>query len=232
MRIRPEAIVISSNGNLSYAEILEKVKAGPDLKDLGGNVSRIRRTQKVKNSLGENVTVRTQKYEVYIQCKDLDEVTSKGEISTALMEQFKLEELAEESIVTLRKAQTVTLRLPVGAAQKLLAGRVAQDLLEQTIYESEVEIFIISELSKPSRWRMDYRFDWWSGDMGMWSASYTMSWGAGIQRLCMAENKRGILHSCYAPPNRTLSELEEMLDSLVLDARGRSPGVIAGDLNT
>ena len=147
VRIRPEAIVISSNGSLSYAEILKKVKADPDLKDLGGNVSKIRRTQKgdlmfelkktslgktdgfrtqVKNSLGENVTVRTQKHEVYIQCKDLDEVTSKGEICTALMEQFKLEELAEESIVSLRKAygntQTATLRLPVDAAQKLLAA--------------------------------------------------------------------------------------------------------------
>ena len=146
VRIRPEAIVISSRGHLTYAEILKKVKSDPDLKDLGGNVSKIRRTQKgdlmfelkkssvgktddfrnqVLNSLGENVAVRSQKHEIYIQCKDLDEVTSREEICTALKEQFKLEEFGEASIVSLRKAyggtQTATMRLPVESAQKLLA---------------------------------------------------------------------------------------------------------------
>ncbi|CAD7091387.1 unnamed protein product [Hermetia illucens] len=87
LRTRPDAIVISSKGNLSYAEILRKVKADPDLKDLSGNVNRIRRTQKgdlmfelkrssvgkaddfrtrVKDSLGENAAVRAQKHEIYI----------------------------------------------------------------------------------------------------------------------------------------------------------------------
>ncbi|CAD7085293.1 unnamed protein product [Hermetia illucens] len=88
VRTRPDVIVISSKGNLSYAEILKKVKADPDLKDLSGNVNRIRRTQKgdlmfelkrssvgkiddfrtqVKNSLGENAAVRAQKHEIYLQ---------------------------------------------------------------------------------------------------------------------------------------------------------------------
>ncbi|CAD7080141.1 unnamed protein product [Hermetia illucens] len=143
VRTRPDVIVISSKGNLSYAEILKKVKADPDLKDLSGNVNRIRRTPKgegerssmgktddfrtqVKNSLGENAAVRAQKHQIYLQCKDLDEVTSKGEICTALKEQFKLKELTEESVVGLRKAyggtQTATIRVPAEAAQMLLAA--------------------------------------------------------------------------------------------------------------
>ncbi|CAD7087981.1 unnamed protein product [Hermetia illucens] len=46
LRTRRDAIVISSKGNLSYAEVLTNVEADPDLKDLSGNVNRIRRTQK------------------------------------------------------------------------------------------------------------------------------------------------------------------------------------------
>lgn len=39
MQICPAALVISSKGNLSYAEILKKVNSDPDLKTLVGNVS-------------------------------------------------------------------------------------------------------------------------------------------------------------------------------------------------
>lgn len=46
MRIRPEAIVISSMGRVPCANIQKRVKAEPNLKDLGGNISKIRRTQK------------------------------------------------------------------------------------------------------------------------------------------------------------------------------------------
>lgn len=77
--------MISSRGNLSYGEILKKVKSLPDLKDLDGNVSNIRRIQKgdlvfvlkksnlgftsqVRKSLGENVAVWDQKHEVYYIC--------------------------------------------------------------------------------------------------------------------------------------------------------------------
>ncbi|CAD7081162.1 unnamed protein product [Hermetia illucens] len=276
VRTRPDVIVISNKGNLSYAEILKKVKADPGLKDLSGNVNRIRRTQKgdlmfelkrssvgktddfrtqVKNSLGENAAVRAQKHEIYLQCKDLDEVTSKEEICIALKEQFKLKELTEESIVGLRKAyggtQTATIRVPAEAAQMLLAAgrvrigwvvcrlreqislkRVAQDLLEQATFESEMEIAIISE---PYRHRHG----------GIWvkdSTGGAAIWACGRQAIQCTASQAGsgfvwakisgvYVYSCYAPPSLTLSEFEQMLDDLVLDAKGRSPKVIAGDFN-
>lgn len=78
-RIRTKVIVISSKGNLSYAKILKKFNADPNLR---GNVNRIRRTQEgdlmleakrstvgktdsfrtqVKNSLEEDAAVRSVK---------------------------------------------------------------------------------------------------------------------------------------------------------------------------
>ncbi|CAD7084862.1 unnamed protein product [Hermetia illucens] len=45
-KIRPEVIFISKRGEGSYADILRKVKADPELTNLGNNVSRIRRSQK------------------------------------------------------------------------------------------------------------------------------------------------------------------------------------------
>lgn len=46
VRIRPVAIVIFSKENLSYAEILKKIKGNLGPRDLGGNISKIRGTQK------------------------------------------------------------------------------------------------------------------------------------------------------------------------------------------
>lgn len=43
VRIHSEAVVTFRKGNLSYAKILKKFKDDPDLKDLSGNVSKIRR---------------------------------------------------------------------------------------------------------------------------------------------------------------------------------------------
>lgn len=76
-------------GNLSFREVLGKVKVYRDPKDLGGNVSQIRSTHKgnlmlglkkyrldkldgihtqAKNSLEDNVIVSTQKHAIYIEC--------------------------------------------------------------------------------------------------------------------------------------------------------------------
>lgn len=51
-RIRPQTIAIPSKRNLSYTEILKMVKTDGDLKDVGSNVSKIRRTA-VKANLGK-----------------------------------------------------------------------------------------------------------------------------------------------------------------------------------
>ncbi|CAD7085341.1 unnamed protein product [Hermetia illucens] len=89
-----------------YADILKKVKSDLELMDLGENVSRIRRSQKgdlmlelkkspgktvenflgeVEKSLGEEAQVRARKQELVIECKDIDEITTKEDIRDAVM---------------------------------------------------------------------------------------------------------------------------------------------------
>lgn len=46
VRTRPNATVTPRKGNLSYTEILQKVKADPGLKILCGNVSGFQRAEK------------------------------------------------------------------------------------------------------------------------------------------------------------------------------------------
>lgn len=48
-------------------------------------------------SLGKNITVRAQRLDIYIKCKNRDEATTREKIYTMLREQFKFEELGEES---------------------------------------------------------------------------------------------------------------------------------------
>lgn len=68
--------------------------------------------------------MRAQKHEITIKCRNLDDVSSKAKIRTALQEQFKLEDFLEASIVSLTKVyggtHMATIWLPVEAARKLL----------------------------------------------------------------------------------------------------------------
>lgn len=84
-------------------ELPKKVEVDSTLTDVTGSVNTFRRTQKgdlmfelkrsnVQQMNGEITSVRTRKHQIYIQCKDFDEVTSRGEIYTVLEKQFMLEE--------------------------------------------------------------------------------------------------------------------------------------------
>lgn len=150
-KIRPDAIVIGKVGELSYADILKKVKGDPNLKEIGDNVARIRRTQKgemlielnketgnnqtskiqlmVKNALGDQVSVRSLSHQIIIECKDIDEVTCKEEIQEALVQQCNLPTIEDVVVRSLRKAyggtQIATIGLPAELAQKvLLVGKI------------------------------------------------------------------------------------------------------------
>lgn len=127
MKPRPDAIAIAINGEISYADILRKVKTDPKLEELGKAVSKIRRTQKgdlllqfgdsgqkaetfasaIEESLGDQATIRslseTSKKKI-IEIKDIDEITTKDEIHQALVSQFSLGSFALEDIVSLRQA--------------------------------------------------------------------------------------------------------------------------------
>lgn len=141
---RPDAIVIQEQGSLSFAEILRKVKKDPALAAVGEAISSIRRTQKgdlllqlketgenavdftnsIGEVLGQDAKVRTLTHRTTIECKDMDEVTTKDEICSAIKEQFGLEEFTESDIISLRKAyggtQIAVVSLPAKTARTLL----------------------------------------------------------------------------------------------------------------
>ena len=146
-RARPDAIMVEKVGEVSYADILKKVREDPTLRAMGESVVRTRRAhngqlmfvlrkedgQKGANfqgAIGKVVdglaTVKVLTQEVDIVCKDLDEITSKEELLEALRQQFELVGLHEDAIRSVRAAyggtQTAIIRLPMEAARKVLAA--------------------------------------------------------------------------------------------------------------
>lgn len=150
-RSRPDAIVIQTkdHGADTYANILRKVKTDPALKAIAESVTGIRRTQKgelllqlketgdktteitnnISVALGQTATVRTLSHRISIECRDIDEITTKEEICSALNELLGSEGVAPTDVVSLRKAyggmQTATVSLPANMAKSLLnVGKV------------------------------------------------------------------------------------------------------------
>ncbi|XP_017480627.1 PREDICTED: uncharacterized protein LOC108369927 [Rhagoletis zephyria] len=136
---RPDALIISCKGN-SYAEILKTVKNEPQLKHVGENVTKVRKTangdlllqltkptdpstinikESVKRALGEKVTVRSLTAETAVEIKELDEVTTKQELCNALEKELDGAKLPEESIKSLRSAYSGT-----KIAKLLTAGKI------------------------------------------------------------------------------------------------------------
>lgn len=147
---RTDAMFISRKGETTYADILRKIKTDPNLQDLGESVSRIRRTQKgdllleikasskdtvekfhemVEQSIGSQAEIRTHKQEVRIEVRDMDEVTTKEEICTALINQFGANDIKETDIKSLRRSygdtQSAVVSLPIGIGRKaLMVGKI------------------------------------------------------------------------------------------------------------
>lgn len=150
VRPKPDALVVGITGETTYAEVLRRVKNDPALKDLGDTVTRIRRTQNgemlfelkkdmsaksteykelVEKSLGEAAKVRALAHEVLVECRNLDEVTTEGELREALKAQFEIGDTAQTAPIRMRKAygdtQIAVIKLPIDAANKLLkTGKV------------------------------------------------------------------------------------------------------------
>lgn len=149
-KARADAIVIQSQPEgLSYAEILRKVKSDPALKAVGEAVTGIRRTQKgelllrlketgdmateltssISAALGQTATVKTLTHRITIECRDIDEITTKEEICEAIKKQAGLDGILVTDIVSLRKAyggmQAASVSLPAKWAKSLLeAGKI------------------------------------------------------------------------------------------------------------
>ncbi|KAI8120523.1 hypothetical protein CVS40_8204 [Lucilia cuprina] len=142
---RNAAMIITAKGGTSYADILKQLKGDPSLKDVGESVSRIRRTQKgellleintndqasvdlfrgqMKKSIGPKADIMTRRQETIIECRDIDEVTTKDDIRNAFLTQLGVSEMKLEDIKSLRRAyggtQTATISLPSEICYRLL----------------------------------------------------------------------------------------------------------------
>ena len=142
---KPDALLISKQGEATYADILRKLKQDEGLKSVSEHVSRIRRTQKgemlleltksdnentnscrelVASVLDGNAAVKSLSQEVLIECKDLDDVTTKKDVYQALISQFGLRNLEESAVRSIRKhyggTQVAVISLPFGTAKKVL----------------------------------------------------------------------------------------------------------------
>ena len=140
---RPDALVIKAKNELSYADILRKVRSEPSLKHLGDCVQNVRRTQKgelllqfkrteqgspathksnVEKALQEHVEVKLLRHEKVIEIKDIDEITTAEEVIEALEKQIPQGSLAR--VVKMRKAyggtQIATISVQAKEAPKYL----------------------------------------------------------------------------------------------------------------
>ncbi|KAH8265925.1 hypothetical protein KR026_009514, partial [Drosophila bipectinata] len=206
--------------------ILRRVNQDKKLQGLGEAVSRIRRTQKgelllqlkrsgeetaafkalVSESVGDQVEVRSLSHKLEIECRDLDEITSKEEVSEAIGKLVESPGVPVSDIL-LRKAfgqtQTAIIRLPAACARKAMkVGWVRCRLRER------------------------------SRGAALWSKETApQDIRTSSEGFVRAKINGVTFYSCYAPPRWEISRYQRMLRSLVADARGRSPVVIGGDFN-
>ncbi|KAH8292899.1 hypothetical protein KR044_005596, partial [Drosophila immigrans] len=210
-----------------------KVKPDGNLQGLREAVTKIRRTQQgellielgnavekltmfnnlITEMLGEAAEIRSLSHRVEIECKDLDEVTTKEDIIAALANKAEVRELVIEDI-HLRKpyggTQTASIKLPIEAAKKSLSmGWLKVGWVRCRLRERAGGAAIWSCGCPPSQ--MTDRH----AELGFSRAKI-----AGIY-----------WYSCYLAPSLPLDEYTRILDRLIIDVRGRHPVVIAGDFN-
>ncbi|XP_058799019.1 uncharacterized protein LOC131668675 [Phymastichus coffea] len=140
---RPEAIKIKALDGTSYADILRKVKAAPNMKEIGERVMRIRRTragelllelekpgtaspnieETVLAILQKSAEVQLMTDKETLRIKDMDETTTPEEVIEAVAAVIGPEAAASSSIKIrglYNGTQAAHIQLPVAAARKLL----------------------------------------------------------------------------------------------------------------
>ncbi|XP_069961840.1 uncharacterized protein [Bactrocera oleae] len=146
---RPDALVIAKTGDMAYSDILRAVKKDGNMKQLGENVSRIRKTAKgemllelrraqtgsiheyrkeIDRILGDQAQTRALTHELTVEIRDLDEITTKDDIVEAIRSQIKeLNLFCVDSIKHVKKAyagtQKAEISLPVQQARHLLGAQ-------------------------------------------------------------------------------------------------------------
>ncbi|XP_049315861.1 uncharacterized protein LOC125779263 [Bactrocera dorsalis] len=125
---RPDAIVIEKTGDMSYSEILRTVRNNDTLQKLGENVTKIRKTAKgqillelkeaqmkstgvfkteISKLLGENAQIKALTHEVLVEIRDLDEITTKEDITEAI--RLQVNELSDFDINSIKSIRTAYL---------------------------------------------------------------------------------------------------------------------------
>lgn len=129
LRKKPEAIIVKKTGEVSYADMLKKLKADPNLSELGKHVRKIRRTQQgelllevegkasenvpkfksdLEASLKEMASVRRGAQRVALSCCGLHEATTADDLHSCLVTQFQGILLSIEDIRGLRRMRDGT----------------------------------------------------------------------------------------------------------------------------
>ena len=145
---RADCIILKAKeGGPSYADMLKQMKGDPSLKEVGENVTKVRRnavgnlllelkkssavaqvSEAISRKWGESASIVAQRDEMTLEIRDLDELTVTGDVSDALGKMLDTGTGAT-TVKSIRKAyggtQTAVVRLPVDLARKALEiGRV------------------------------------------------------------------------------------------------------------
>ncbi|XP_046424562.1 uncharacterized protein LOC124181884 [Neodiprion fabricii] len=143
--VRPDAVLIKTEGEQNYAEVLKRVRGQVDPDKVGASITAVRRTRggdvllELKGSsgaqalkeavvvaLGGQAKVSTLEPTMTIEVRDLDEITTAEETRAALSSALKAPLEGEIRLRSgFRGTQTALTRIPQRTARKLLAiGKV------------------------------------------------------------------------------------------------------------
>lgn len=138
---RPDFVIVkATEGGLSYADILKKLKSDPSLEEVGSNVAKVRRnaaghlllelgkgaeaiqvSETISKKLGDSASVVSRMDEMTLEIRDLDELTTSTEVCEALGKRLGTSVNAA-AVKSIRKAykgtQTAVVRLPANLAKK------------------------------------------------------------------------------------------------------------------
>lgn len=156
-KVKPKADALSigiENGKPEmYADVLKKLKSDSKLKELGNQVSRIRKARNgdmlielrdpavkstaykeliqdaVREAGVEKFKVKALTQEIVVECRNMDEITTADDLRDSLKSEFRLLDSQCDGKIRMRRSygstQIGTIKLPVDVANKLLeAGKI------------------------------------------------------------------------------------------------------------
>jgi len=105
-------------------------------------------------------------------------------------------------------------------------------LLTQTVREKAIDVATLCEPYKPKQdgsWLQNH-----SAGAAIWSCAdppFQLREQSTSRGFVRAKCNGICIYSCYIAPSIPIAEYAEILDEIVVDARSRSPVIIAGDFN-